>query len=203
MPARRLTFTSENIRAAWEAVGIIPFNPWRVLGVVKREKKNVLESEGLAIGGACGVPKTPRAVSRTTRTAINIVTRNTPSSQKLKSLLSGLAEGFQQTIADKVVEEEAHRLYRELVWKEKAAKTSDGRKLTEATVVTSETILQLREDRERVDAAKAARKANKASRSANTRQTPTMQVQPAATGTVTPTPGTPDSDHTAAFTEAE
>lgn len=102
-----------------------------------------------------------------------------------------------------MVEEEAYRLYRELVGKEKAAKTSDRRKLTEATVVTSETILQLREDRERVDAAKAARKANKASRSANPRQTPTMQVQPAATSTVTPTPRTPDSDHTAAFTEAE
>ena len=157
----------------------------------------------MAIGGAFPVPKTPRAVSRTTRTAISLVTRNTPASQKLKSLLSGLSEGFQQTIADKVVEEKAHRLYRELVGKEKAAKTSDRRKLTEATVVTSETILQLREDRERVDAAKAARKANKASGITNSRQ-PLIMQQPSEPNTlVDPTSGTPDSDLPVAFDEAD
>ena len=157
----------------------------------------------MAIGGACPVPKKPRAVSRTTRTAIILITRNTPSSQKLKSLLSDLSEGFQQTIADKVVEEEAHCLYRELVGKEQAAKTTDSRKLTEATVMTSETILQLREDLERVDAAKAARKVNKASRSANSRQTPTVPVQPAPSHPHSPTPGTCDSNHTATLTGAD
>ena len=203
MPARRLTFTPENISAAWEAVGIIPFNPRRVLGGVKRENKKVSDAKGLTGGGALPVPKTPRAVSRTTRTAISLVTRNTPSSQKLKSLLSGLSEGFQQTIADKVVEEEAHRLYRELVGKVKAGKTSDRRKLTEATVVTSETILQLREDRERVDAAKAARKVNKASRTTDSRQTHTMRSKPATTTSLDPTPGTPATDPSVAFDEAD
>ena len=97
----------------------------------------------MAIGGPLPVPKTPRAVSRTTRTAISLITRNTLSSQKLKSLLSGLAQGFQLTIADNVVDEEAHLLFQELVAQEKAAKTSDRCTLTEATIVTSETILQL------------------------------------------------------------
>ncbi|PWW72531.1 hypothetical protein C7212DRAFT_61700, partial [Tuber magnatum] len=36
MPARQLAFTSSNIQSAWEAEGIIPFNPRRVLGAVKR-----------------------------------------------------------------------------------------------------------------------------------------------------------------------
>ena len=93
------------------------------------------------------------------------MTRNTPASQRLKSILSGLSEGFQQTIADKVLEEEAHKQYRVLVGKEKKGKTSDRRKLTEATVVTSQTILMLREEREWVDAAKAAKQAKKSTRS--------------------------------------
>ncbi|PWW71670.1 hypothetical protein C7212DRAFT_233090, partial [Tuber magnatum] len=49
MPARQLTFTVQNIRAAWEAVGIIPFNPRPVLGGVKREVKAVSQSECLAV----------------------------------------------------------------------------------------------------------------------------------------------------------
>jgi len=47
------------------------------------------------------------------------VTKTTPSSLRLKELLSNLSEGFQQMIADKVVEEEAHRQYRQLMAKEK------------------------------------------------------------------------------------
>jgi len=203
MPARRLTFTPENIRAAWEAVGIIPFNLWSVLGGVKQENKNVSEAKGLTGGGALPLPKTPSAVSHTTRTAISLVTRNSPSSQKLKSLLSGLSEGFQQTIADKLVEEEAQRLYRELVGKVKTAKTSDRCKLTEATGVTSGTILQLREDRVRVDAAKEARKVNKASHTTNSRQTHTMRPKPATTTSLDPTPGTPTTDPSVAFDEAD
>jgi len=150
---------SKNILSAWEAVEILPFNPHRARGLVKRENQNVSNSEnsGLAI------PKTRRAVSRAIRTAICLVTRTTLSSKKLKQLLSGLSEGFQQTIADKTVEEEAHRHYRQLVGKERKAKTSDDRKLTQATVVTSETVLQLRDQPERVDAAKAAHKGPKQS----------------------------------------
>ena len=86
----------------------------------------------------------------------------------MKDLLSNLSEGFQQTIADKVVEEEAHRQYRQLMGKEKKKNTSDRRKLIEATVVTSETVRMLRKERERVDAAKAARITNPRARSHKT-----------------------------------
>jgi len=141
MPARRLAFTAKNTLSAWEAVGIFPFNPRRAVGHVKRKEQNVSHSETSGIH----IPKTIRAVSCATRTAISLVMRNTPSSQKLKVLLSGLSEGFQQTIADKTVEEEAYHQYRQLIGQEKKAKTSDRRKLTQATVVTSETVIQLRE----------------------------------------------------------
>ena len=183
--------------------GNYPFQSAESPGGVTRENKNVLQTRGLEEEGGLRVPKTPRAVSRTTRTAISLVSRNTPSSQKLKSLLSGLSEGFQQTIADKVVEEEAHRLYWELVGKQKAAKTSDRHKLTEATVVTLETILHLREERERVDAAKAARKVNKASRTTDSRQTHTIRPKPAPATPVDSPLGTPTSHESEAFSEAD
>jgi len=107
------------------------------------------------------IPKTPRAVSRTTRSAIALVTHNPPSSEKLKTLLSILSDGFQQTISDKVLAEESYKQYRDLVGGAKMAKTSDRRRLAEPTVITTETVIQLREERERVDAAKAARQARK------------------------------------------
>ena len=64
-------------------------------------------------------------------------------------------------MADKAVEQEAHRQYRELVGEKKRGKTSDRRKLTEATVVTTETVIELREQRQRIDAAKEERLARK------------------------------------------
>jgi len=168
MPARRLTFIEENIRSAWEAVGIIPFNPRRAIGSLKRKEPKVPQEKVLAATTAPRIPKTLRAVSRITRTAASLVTKTTPSSLRLKELLSNLSEEFQQTIADKVVEEEAHRQYRQLMRKEKNKNTSDRRKLTEATVVTSETVRMLRKERERVDAAKVARITNPRARSHKT-----------------------------------
>ncbi|KAG0638101.1 hypothetical protein HOY80DRAFT_1049033 [Tuber brumale] len=81
--------------------------------------------------------KDPHALSLPpTESAIALVSRHTPSSKKLKQLLSGLAEGFQQAIADKALEGESHKLY----------------------LVTTETVLHLRENRERLDAEKASKK---------------------------------------------
>jgi len=107
------------------------------------------------------VPNTTRAVSRKTRTAISLVTRNTPSSKKIKSLLGELNECFQEAYAEEVLEEEAHRQYRELVEASKRIKTNVRRKLIEATIVTAHVVFKLREEREKADALKASRKAKK------------------------------------------
>ena len=163
MPARQLAFTKKNILSAWETAGAIPFNPRRV-----QKSETQVDSKDVShhrppnsIPTVNRVPKTPRAVSRHTWRAIALVSRNTPSSKKLKELLAGLSEGFQQAIADKALEEESHKQYRELVGKSQRVKTSDRRKLTAATVVTTETVLHLRENRERLDAEKAAKQARK------------------------------------------
>lgn len=110
---------------------------------------------------AITIPKTPRAVSRATRTAISLIQRDTPHSRQLKKVLAGISEGYQETIADKAVSEEAYRQYRELVGGQKKKQTADRRKLTQATVVTSATIIELREKRERIDALKTSREARR------------------------------------------
>ena len=166
MPARKQTFTKENILAAWETSGIIPFNPRKVITPETRKagspaRHPPAQTQTSLSPSKFTIPRTPRAVSRATRTAVALVSQNTPSSQKIKQLLQGLAEGFQQAIADKAVEKEAHQQYRELVAGKKRGKTADCRKLTEATVVTSETVLELREKRERIDAAKNEKIARK------------------------------------------
>jgi len=142
MPARRPTFTYKNIMSTWEAVGIILFNPRQVLGVgkLKQEAQNVSHLK-TSVATVPPILKTPGAVSRIIRTVFSLITRKTPSSLKLKALLSGLAEGFQQTIEDKVVEEEAQPPVSATGWKRKKGKTSDRRNLTAATVVTSETVI--------------------------------------------------------------
>jgi len=60
MPARRLTFTEGNIRSAWEAVGIIQFNPRRVLAGETKKRQMVIDPE---IQSRSQALQTPRAVS--------------------------------------------------------------------------------------------------------------------------------------------
>jgi len=95
MPARRLTSTPKTIMSAWEAVGIILFNLQEVLGVVKgkQEAQNFSHSK-TSVPTKPPIPETPRAVSRVTPTAFSLGTRKTPSSPKLKELLSGLSKGL-------------------------------------------------------------------------------------------------------------
>ena len=63
MPARRLTFTQGNILSAWEAVGIIPFNPWWAIGSVKWKEAKVTQEKSLAGAAIPKIPETPPAVS--------------------------------------------------------------------------------------------------------------------------------------------
>jgi len=141
MPARESTFTSKNIINVWKASGIILFNPRQVVSAETRHQVGASSSR-LSVSAYTKVPSTPRGVSHTTRPAISLVIRSTPSEEKLKAHLSGLSEGFQQAIAAKALAEEALRQYRNLVAGEKKIKTSDRRKLTEATVVTTELVLE-------------------------------------------------------------
>jgi len=71
------------------------------------KEAKVAQEKPLAGEAAPQFPKGPRAIIQITRTAASRVTRTTPASLQLKGLLSDISEGSQQTIADKIVEEEA------------------------------------------------------------------------------------------------
>jgi len=142
-------------------VGIVPLNPQCVIHSETQDDCATL-AQSSQVSNPQRVSNTPCAVSTITRTAISLVTCNTPSSKKLKCLIGELNEGFQEAYAGKVLEEEAHRQYRNLVGASKRIKINDQRKLTEAsTIVTAEVVFKLREEREKADALKASRKAKK------------------------------------------
>ncbi|PWW74055.1 hypothetical protein C7212DRAFT_346824 [Tuber magnatum] len=152
MPARQVVFTKNNILGAWESAGAIPLNLWRIQKSETQENCTKVPRDGSSRMSTTRnyLPKTPGA--------------NTVSSKKLKELLTGLSEGFQQAIVHRALEEESHHQYRELVRKSQRINTSGGRKLTVTTVATMETVLHFRENRECLDAEKAARQAHKLSK---------------------------------------
>jgi len=90
-----------------------------------------------------------------------LIPLDTPYSWQLKLDFSGISEGYQEKIADKVVSEKAYRQYQELVGGQKNKKTADRRKRTQVTVVTPATIIKPREKRDRIDAQKTSREACK------------------------------------------
>jgi len=117
--------------------------------------------------------------------------------------LVDLSEGYQQTIADKAVKEEAYRQYRQKIGKERRGKTSYPRKLTDATVVTSEMVIELREQREKSDAVKAARKAKKESALSKTIQMRQNVVNSTARSTLESSPTSPQTTTLPVVDEAD
>jgi len=87
--------------------------------------------------------------------------------------------------------------------KDEAAKTTDRWKHPEATVVPSQTILELRNQREKVDAAKAARGGRQISCTRDSRQRAPKRVNPPAPSTPDIIPGTPVIDPSPVIDEAE
>ena len=127
-------------------MGVIPLNSRRVLQPVAQAQKtspDKIPSNQPFSPPPLRIPKAPWAVSHTTRSVLSLLHRDTPNSQHLKWLLTSLSEGYKETIADKVLGEEAHRQYGELVGGQKNKKIADRRKLTQATVVTSAMIIDL------------------------------------------------------------
>lgn len=125
LPARELTFTSKNILCSWEVVGIIPLNPHWVTKPETRQLAKKISTPAKAIT----IPETPRAVISATRTALPLIQRDTPHSRQLKVILAGISEGYQDTIADKIISEEAYRQYQEVVGGQKKNRLQTGKNL--------------------------------------------------------------------------
>lgn len=115
----------------------------------------------------------------------------------------GLSESYQETIATKAVEEEAYRQYRQMIEKKRCGKTSNRRKLTDATVVTSEMVIEFRELCENSDAVKAARKAKKESPLSKTTEMRQNEVNSTSCSTLESTPTSPPTTTLPVVDEAD
>ena len=90
--ARDSAYTEKYIKKAFESTEIHPLNPRTVLGKLKldqsEESRNITHTDGTSPPPI--TPTAPRAISHLKHHALQMVTRNTPSSNKLKVLIDQL-----------------------------------------------------------------------------------------------------------------
>ena len=90
-------------KKAFESTEIHQFNPRMVLGKLKldrgKESRNITCTDGASPPPI--TPTAPRAISHLRHHALQMVTRNTPSSSKLKVLIDQLGRAVEGAAADK------------------------------------------------------------------------------------------------------
>ena len=93
--ARAAAYTKNNILSAFEATGIWPLNPCKV---IMRQSRNITPFESPPATPTplrSATPRQPRAVSQLSHSALHLVTHQSPSSLKLKALIAQLARSAQ------------------------------------------------------------------------------------------------------------
>jgi hypothetical protein len=155
--ARAAAYTKNNILSAFEATGIWPLNPRKVF---LRQSRNITRFESPPATPTpllSATPRQPRAVSRLARSALHLVTRQSPSSLKLKALVAQLGRSAQGALADKELGDEMLRTLRSGAKDTTVVAAKDRRHLGKARVYTAEDVVQLREGRERLDREKVTK----------------------------------------------
>lgn len=163
--ARELTYTSKNILSAFEATGISPHNPRRVL--------NTLESI-LGVGSSDafktapksepGLPSTPqngRRVFFHTRKTMSLFEGKSFQSVYKKAMVTKLANAAALSNAELVLlKEEIKRLEKNLKATKinNTAKVKSRKVLSKALVVTVEEVIRLREEQEKKEQVAAEKK---------------------------------------------
>jgi hypothetical protein len=158
--ARDTAYTEKNIKKAFESTGIHPLNPRTVLGKLKpknEESRNITRTDGTSPPPV--TPTAPRAISHLKRHALQMVTRNTPSSSKLKVLIDQLGRAVEGTAADKDLSIGMLKDLRSKAKDLSSAAAKDRRQLSKARGIDSEEVVRLRGERERKDNIKAVRAA--------------------------------------------
>ena len=147
--ARDTAYTEKNIKKAFESTGIHPLNPRMVLGKLKPKSRDITRTDGTPPPPI--TPTAPRAISHLKRHALQMVTRNTPSSSRLKSLIDQLGRAAEGAAADKDLSAGMLKDLRSKAKDLSSAAAKDRRQLSKARVIDSEEVVRLRDERERKD----------------------------------------------------
>jgi hypothetical protein len=150
-------YTQKNIMSAFQATGIWPLN---IHQAFERQSQNCTRPDTppcSPIPAQTKTPRKPRAISRLVRDALHLVTPQTPSSLKLKSLIGQLGTSAQGALADKELGEEMVRFRCSRDKHPTAVAAKDRLHFSKARECTAEDVVQLREEKETIDQEKAAK----------------------------------------------
>ena len=128
--------------SAWEATGVIPFNPRRVMDLKSREITRPGTPPQTSIPAT---PKKSREVGHVQREAMLLLTRNTPASNRLKTLVEALGKAAGGAIADSELGLAMLKDLRSQAKDISAKAAKDRRHLSKARVITTEDVVALRE----------------------------------------------------------
>jgi len=144
--ARAAAYTKNNIMSAFKGTGIWPLNPGKVfLG----QSQNIGRLESLPATPTRLLNATPmqvRTVSWLTCSALHLVTRQSPSSHKLKALVAQLGRSAQGALADQELGDDMLRTLRSGANDTNLVAATERSHLGKARVYTAEDVVQLREE---------------------------------------------------------
>ena len=144
--ARVAAYTKNNIFSAFEATGIWPLNPRKVFLQQSRTMTRIESLPATSTPLLSATPREPRAVSGLARSALHLVTQQSPSYLKLKALVAQLGSSPQSALAHKEFGEEMLRTLCSGAKDTNVVAAKDRRHPGKACVYTAEDVVQLREE---------------------------------------------------------
>ena len=186
--AHSQAFTVKNIKSAFQATGIVPYNPrtvlsqlqWRVMKSPLRVHIPKPPAAGWASRCAQFIhtifPQTPhnnRELRRATQRALQNLDAESLGRSVVKKLVLKLAHIAEGTMATAEIEAEAHR---QLRLKPKMTAKQDRRKLSKAQVITTKDVIRLKEEKEEKERKKKGQKRPNSKSNPNSASAPILQT---------------------------
>ena len=155
--ARAAAYTRKKILSAFEATGIWPLNPRKVILLQSQIITRFESPPATPTALLSAAPRQSRAVSQLACAALHLVTRQSPSSVKLNAAVAKRGRSAQGALADMQSGDDMLRTLRSGAKDTNDVAAKAHRHLGNARVYTAENILQLREERERLDREKVTK----------------------------------------------
>ena len=158
--SRDTAYTVKNIKKAFESTEIHALNPRTVFGKLKPERSGGSQiitrpSDNSETLPPPIIPTAPRAISYLKRHALQMVTRNTPCSSKLKVLIDQLGRAAEGLATDRDLSAGMLKDLRSKAKDLSSAAAKDRRQLSKARVIDSGEVVCLRDERKRKDNVRA------------------------------------------------